>query len=118
MPTSYVDLPGFRFLRFDVESRVQKHGVGLYMKLGFDAVKVNVGLPNVLVVNVLSRNAYVIGVYRPASFGTSENVALNQFLFEFCLGKDVIVVGDFNLPSLCWNKLGELSDGYVTPLDR
>ena len=118
VPTSYVDLPGFKFFRFDVESPVHKHGVGLYLKLGLDAVEVSVGLPNVLVVNILSWNAYVIVVYRPPSFGTSENVALRQFLVDFCVGKDVIVVGDFNLPDLRWNETGELSDGYVRPLDR
>ena len=62
VPTSYVDLPGYKFLRFYVESQVHKHGVGLYIKLGLDAVEVSVWLPNVLVVNVLSWSAYVIVV--------------------------------------------------------
>ena len=97
VPTSYVDLPGFMFFRFDVKSRVHKHRVGLYMKLGLDVVKANVGLPNFLVVNVLSRKAYVIVVYRPPSFGICENVVLSQFLVDICVGKAVIIVGDFNL---------------------
>ena len=88
------------------------------MKLGLDAVEVNVGPSNVLVVNVLSWNVYFVMVYRPSSFGTSENMALSQVLADFCVGKDVIIVGDFNLPSLRWNEVGEMSDGYVSPLDR
>ena len=45
-------------------------------------------------------------------------MALSLFLVDFCVGKDVIVVGDFNLPSLRWNATGEMSDGYVKPIDR
>ena len=87
------------------------------MKLGLDAVEVNVELPNFLVVNVLSWNAYVIVIYRPPSFGISENVALSRFLVDFCVGKDVIVVRDSNLPSSRWIEMSQLSDGYVSPLD-
>ena len=47
--------------------------------LGLDAVEINVGLPNVLVVSVLSLSAYLVVVFRPPSFGTSEKVALSQF---------------------------------------
>ena len=57
VPTSYVDLSVIKFFRFDVESRVHKHGVGLYMKLGLDAVKVYFELPIVLSVNVFLGNA-------------------------------------------------------------
>ena len=89
-----------KLFRFDVESQVHKHGVGLYMKSGLHAVEVSFGFPHVLVVNVLPWNACVIVVYRPPSFGTSENVPLSQFLVDFCVGKDLIVVRDFKLPSL------------------
>ena len=68
--TSYVDLAGFKFFRCEVGSRVHEHGAGLYMKLGLGAVDINVGFPNVLVVNVLSWDAYAVVVYRPPSFGT------------------------------------------------
>ena len=87
------------------------------MKLGLDAFEVNVGLPNVIVVNVLSWNSYVIVVYCPPFFGTSDNVALSWFIVVLCVGKEVIVVGAFNLLSLHWNEKCELSDGYVSPLD-
>ena len=45
-------------------------------------------------------------------------MALSQLLVDFCISKDVIVVGDINLPSPRWNEMGELSDSYVTRLDR
>ena len=98
--TSHGDLPGFKFFRFDVESHVHKHGVGMYTKLGLDAVEVNVGLPNVLVINIILWNVYVVVMYGPMSFGTSENVALSQSLVDFCFGIYVIAAGDFYLPSL------------------
>ena len=91
------------------------------MKLGsktLDAVEVNFELSNFPVVNVLSWNDYVVVVYRPPFFGTSENVALSRLLVNFGFGKDVIVVGDFKIPSLHWNKKGELSNDYVSPLYR
>ena len=103
--TSHVDLPGFHFFRCNIQGRAHKHGVGLYMNLDLDVVEVNVGLPNVFVVNFFSWNAYVIVVHCPSSFGTSENVAFIQSLVDFCVGKDVIVVGDFKLPSLHWNDM-------------
>ena len=88
------------------------------MKFGAEAVEVNAGLPNVLAVNALSWSTFVIVVYRPPSFWTCRNVALSQFLFDFCVGKEVISIGDFNLTSLHWNEMGELSDGYGSPLVR
>ena len=45
-------------------------------------------------------------------------MALSPSLVDFCVGKNVRVVGDFNLPSLHWNEMAELSDGYVSLLDR
>ena len=81
-------------------------------------LKLMLGFQMFFFVNVLSWNAYFIVVCRPPSFGTSENVALTQFLDDFCVGKHVIVVGDFNLPSLHWKEMCELSGGFVLPLDR
>ena len=37
---------------------------------------------------------------------------------EFSLGKELLIMGDFNLPSLQWGN-GEVScSGYMTPTDR
>ena len=43
---------------------------------------------------------------------------MSQFLDELCYVKDVKPVRDFNLPSLHWNGMGELFDGFVSPLDQ
>ena len=88
------------------------------MKLGLGAVKVNVGLPNVLALNVPLWNAHVIGVYRPPSIWLVKMWLLSQLLVGVCIDKDIIVDGEFNLPNLHWNEMGELSVGYVPPLDR
>ena len=50
-----MDLPRLKFIRCDVESRVHKHGAGLYMKQCLYAVEADVELPNVLMFNDFHR---------------------------------------------------------------
>ena len=117
MASSFVELAGYRFYRCDVEGTVRKHGVGLYLADGLDAASVDINVPNVLVVHLLAWDLYVIVVYRPPSYDEQENYVLKQFIVDFCFGKNVLILGDFNLPSLRWNEEGELAEGYIRPLD-
>ena len=43
-------------------------------------------------------------VYHPPSYTAVQNDVLINYLMLFCANKEVIVVGDFNLPSLKWNR--------------
>ena len=115
--SSYVELPGYKFFRKDVSGTIRKHGVGLYLDSSIQAVPVEVEVPNVLVVNVLCWELYLVVVYRPPSNMESDNGELLQFLADFCLDKHLLVFGDFNLPTLRWRSDQESDVGYVTPLD-
>ena len=115
--SSYVELPGYKFFRRDVSGTIRKHGVGLYLDSSIQVVPVEVEVPNVLVVNILCWEIYLVVVYRPPSNIESDNSQLLQFLADFCLDKNVLVFGDFNLPTLRWLSDQESDVGYVTPLD-
>ena len=116
--SSYVGIDGFNLIRRDVRGSVRKHGVGLYVSVAVDVVEVDVDVPNVLVVFVPSWGIYVITVYRPPSYFELENEKLRDFISEFCLDKSVLLMGDFNLPSLDWAGEQPVLEQYVSPLDR
>ena len=116
IPSSFVDVPGFKFYRGDVHGSVRKHGAGLYVADTLSCVQVEVDLPNVVVCRVLEYNRYIISLYRPPSYTDMENDRLLNFLSDFCSGRDVLLLGDFNLPTLKWSEM-EPASGYVSPLD-
>ena len=117
MSSSYVDLPGFKFFRGDVRGSVRKHGAGLYVKSNYTSVPVDVHIPNVVVVFVREFDTYIISCYRPPSNTENDDSAFMTFLNEFSSGRTVILMGDFNLPTLRWND-EELLVGGETPRDR
>ena len=96
-------LPQYTLVRKDV-GVVAKHGVCIYIKSTLKFVEVAVDVPNPLVLFLSDLSLYFITVYRPPSNSTADNDNLITFLTEFCLGKDIILVGDFNLPSIRWNR--------------
>ena len=116
-PSSFVMVPGFSFFRKDVKGSVRKHGVGLYVKQGLDVRPVEVDAQNVLVVYVVGWEVYSVVVYRPPSYTSEENNMLTGFLYDFCCSKSVLLLGDFNLPSIRWN-LEDPRVQYLSPTDR
>ena len=115
--SSFVSLPGFEFYRGDVLGNVKKHGAGLYVSKTLEHVQIDVELPNLVVVHLISLDIFVISVYRPPSYSREENTLLMQFLTDFSYGKELIVLGDFNLPSIKW-PFGDSVEVYITPVDR
>ena len=93
---------------------VRRHGTGLYVSDGLRHVPVEVGLPNVVAVHLLDLNVYVVSVYRPPSYSSQENNELLDFMRNFSIGRELVVLGDFNLPTLSW----PVSGVYVRPVDR
>ena len=116
--TSFVDLAGFNFYRGDTDSSIKKHGAGLYVSDRFSANKVEVPLPNLVVVYVRELKIYVMSVYRPPSYDATNNERLADFLIDFSVGKEVLVLGDFNLPTVVWDQEQGYNDSYVRPVDR
>ena len=115
--SSFVSLPDYKFFRRDVEGIVKKHGVGVYVKNSLEVVLDEVDIPNLLSIHLVSWDVHVVAVYRPPSYSVSENEVLLNFISDFCSTRTVLLLGDFNLPSIKWS-LHEPEDGYLTPLDR
>ena len=115
MPTSYVDVPGFVVFRGDVEGDIRKHGTCLYVSQNLKCVPVEANVPNLVAVYFAELELYVLSVYRPPSYTELENNSLKNFLLNFCIGREVVVMGDFNLPSIAWSAVDE--SRYATPLD-
>ena len=98
-----MSIPGFSFHRGDVAGTVRKHGSGLYVSKSLRQVQVDVQLPNVAVVHLIDFDLHVLSVYRPPSYSLEENLQLVSFLTRFVPGKEVLILGDFNLPTLGWS---------------
>jgi hypothetical protein len=100
--SSFVAVEGFTLVRGDTNSLVRKHGVCIYIRdcLGFEEVAV--AGPNVAAVHLVQYDLWILSVYRPPSYGGDDNGSLIDSILSFCEGREVIVVGDFNLPSLSW----------------
>ena len=75
----------------------------LYIKSNLSVISLTVNCPNVHAIHLVSFNCYVVVVYRPPSYSSLENTYLINFLQEFCVGKEVIILGDFNLPTIDWS---------------
>ena len=98
--TSFLNIPGYEFYRGDTAGSVKKHGAGLYVSKSLVVLPVVVQIPNVVAIFLPELELYVVSIYRPPSYGQRENEALADFLVGFSLGKELLVMGDFNLPTL------------------
>ena len=45
---------------------------------------------------------YLWNLYRPPPNMESDKDVLLQFLYHFCSDKEILMLGDFNLPSIQW----------------
>ena len=100
--SSFVQIPQFSFYRGDVIGSVRKHGTALYVSNSFRHVQIEVHIPNVVVVHLTDLEVVVVSIYRPPSYTLEENTALVNFIREFSTDKELLFLGDFNLPSLKW----------------
>lgn len=101
---SFVQIPNYTLIRNDVAGTVHKHGVCAYVRNSITLGAVCAAIPNILTFHLVSHNVYVVVVYRPPSNSDMENEAACQFLKDFCAEKEVVVMGDFNLPGLYWHR--------------
>ena len=120
VPSSFVDIPQFSTVRADSPSGRRKHGCLVYVHRSLKYVVVQVAVPNIVVIQLMQLDVYYMVCYRPPSYSDMENARTISFLEDFCPGKEIIIMGDFNLPSLNWQ---DGVPGYVPgvdigPLDR
>ena len=116
--SSFVQLAGYEFYRGDALGVVRKHGAGVYVSKLLQSVQVDIPLSNVVGVHLIELDLYVLSVYRPPSSTPEENSSLMEFLSSFSVGKEIVVLGDFNLPTIPWNRNNSFNTDYVRPVDR
>ena len=113
---SFVHIPGFALIRNDVAGSVHKHGVCAYVHESIMIDDVSTPLPNVLSFHLASFDVYIILIYRPPSNSPDDNDRLCSFISDFCTGKEVIISGDLNLPTLDWSS--DNPSGASSPMER
>jgi hypothetical protein len=114
IPSSFVAICNYNLIRGDTSSNVRKHGALLYIHKDIKFLNFDTPLPNVVAVQLVEFGLYVVACYRPPSYTCVSNSNLLSFLSEFCFGKEVVILGDFNLPSLRWS---DNLIGYISPVD-
>lgn len=110
-----ISLPNYVLLRKDVVGNIKKHGVCVYIKQNIHYSEIEVQVPNVLVLYLIKYRLHIITVYRPPSNSPLDNAILVSFIEDFCCDKDVILMGDFNLPTIRWNN--DLICASLSPTD-
>ena len=53
--------------------------------------------------HLLDYDLWVMAVYRPPSYAVAEIFMLIEVITTFCEGREVVVLRDFNLPSVKWS---------------
>ena len=110
-----VAIPGYELLRNDSGSS-PKHGVCTYIREGLHFDEVDMSHANCLSFRLTKLCVYVYVVYRPPSNSPDENQALIDFIFNSCADKEVIILGDFNLPSISWSNLQPCGPSSATDI--
>ena len=112
--SSFVSIDGFRIVRGDGSQSVRKHGCYLHVGDMLSFVQIEVDLLNVAAVLLLDLDVYDLAVYRPPLNSPLQDVSLISFISDFCVGREVVILGDFSLPSLEWREEIVIG-GYVPP---
>ena len=103
IPDSFAAIPDYILFRHDTTGPTAKHGVCIYVHKLIMADSFTKPLPNVISVHLPAFDVYFLLVYRPPSNPPVANDSVLNLISEFCVGKEVILVGDFNLPSIDWH---------------
>ena len=105
---SFVSLPGFQLIRNDVFGTVSKHGVCAYVDKDILVDQVTSPMSNVLCFRLSEFNVFIVVVYRPPSYNEAQNDELISVLTGLSCDREVIIIGDFNLPGVIWKSVTQL----------
>ena len=114
--SSSVAVRGFHVVRGDESVEVEKHGGCLYLSELIHFVPLDIQLKNVAWVYLVDLDIYVVVVYRPPAYDYDDDELLRDFLQNICIGREVLLMGDFKLATLKWDRDDVLA-GYVKPRD-
>ena len=98
--SSFVAVDNYFIVKGDVLGLTRTHGVCLYVKRSVRFVEVHVNCPNVAAVHLMDFEVWVLCIYSPPSYSAWENEVLIGVILDFCERHEVVILGDFNLPSL------------------
>ena len=113
---SFLSIPHFNMYRSDAAGSTYKHGVCAYVHESLHVDTIETPMPNLLSFRLSSSNIHIVVVYRPPSNTSSVNTELVQHIYALCESREVILLGDFNLPALDWLPSGPLTT--YPPLER
>ena len=65
--------------------------------------------PNVAAICLCGYDLWIMSAYRPPSNTVEMNLLLVDVILNFCEAHEVVILGDFNLPSLLWSASVEMS---------
>ena len=108
IPDSFVNISNFSITHTDSNNQTRKHGVCIYVKSHISHTSINTSCDNVC---AITYNLYLIVIYRPPN-SCADNQALLNFLRIFYPGKEVLILGDFNLHLINWQTKTVLSVMY------
>ena len=111
IPDSFVIFDNFSIVRTDTRGQFAKHGVCFYIRRDLAYESIDVSCPNVNCVRLVKFNIFFLIIYRPPSNSLDSNLELAGFISNFCSDKEVVIVGDVNLPLICWSMDYPLSNG-------
>ena len=103
--------------RTDTNSNTHKHGVCSFVASRITFVSVGCSCPNVHVIYIEAVKCYFVVVYRPPSNNSRQNRELLDFLLSLCIGKEIVILGDFNLPRIDWKNDSSMYQ-YFDPLSN
>ena len=109
---SFIAINHCNIVRTDTRGDTHKHGICIYVRKDINFISLNVDCSNVCTVHPLDFNLCVVVVYRPPSYDYYDNLDLVKFLSNFCPSKEVLILGDFNLPMISWHHNEHLSASY------
>ena len=72
-------------------------------------------LPYTLTLYLPTFNLYILTVYRSLSYTYEENIALVELIYNLSVNKELVLLGDFNLPTISW--LNEVPDQNISVCD-
>ena len=85
----------------------------MFIKRSWKFIHIQCHVNNITDIYLCNFSLYVLTVYHPPSNSSDNNSSLLHFISEFCTNKEVILQGDFNLPSLKWDNVDVLDTCFT-----
>lgn len=99
-----INILGYTVFKSDSPSNDPKHGVCIYIKNFLQATSISDNFPNTLALHFHKLNRFLHLVCHPPSNTQDRDAHLLNYITSFSLEKKLLLLRDFNLPSVHWNE--------------